>query len=94
MMRILLLLALLPALSGCIIGTVARTAVEVVSLPVRAISAGVDAATESQSEADAKRGRALRLEEERRGKAHRQWQEQCRRLTAKGQPCPPMPTAY
>ena len=93
-MRSLQLLALLPALSGCVIGTVARTAVEVVSLPVKAISAGVDAATESQSEADAKRGRALRLEEERRGKALRQWQEQCRRLTAKGQPCPQMPTAY
>ena len=43
-MRILLL-ALPLALSGCL----AKTAVDVVTLPVRAVSAGVDAVTTSQS---------------------------------------------
>src|SRR5206468_1158051 len=45
-MRILLL-ALPLALSGCL----AKTAVDVVTLPVRVVSAGVDAVTTSQSEA-------------------------------------------
>jgi len=65
-MRILLLAALL--LSGC---SVARTAVDVATIPVKIVSSGVDAATTSQSEADEKRGRQLRLLEERcrKGKA-------------------------
>ena len=49
-----------PLLSGCVVGTVAKTAVDVVTLPVKVASAGVDAATTSQSEADEKRGRELR----------------------------------
>jgi hypothetical protein len=52
-------------LSGCIVGTVAKTAVDVVTLPVKAVSAGVDAATTSQAEADEKRGREIRKAEER-----------------------------
>jgi hypothetical protein len=68
---------LLPlALSGC---TVASTAVAVVTLPVKVVSAGVDAVTTSQSEADQKRGRELRKEEERRGKAIRLAEERCRK---------------
>lgn len=55
------------ALQGCL----ARAAVDVVTLPVRAVSAGVDAATTSQSEADEKRGRALRKREERLGELDR-----------------------
>ena len=47
-------------MSGCIVGTIARTAVDVVTLPVKAVSAGVDAATTSQAEADEKRGREIR----------------------------------
>ena len=78
-MRILLLTAVL--LSGC---TVARTAVDVVTLPVKVASAGVDAVTTSQSEADEKRGREIRKEEERRGKEARLAEERCR----KGQPLP------
>ena len=71
-MRKLLLVAALPlALSGCI----ARTAVDIVTLPVRAVGAGVDAVTTSQSEADERRGRELRRAEEREGReagdAHR-----------------------
>jgi hypothetical protein len=65
-------LLLLPlALSGCIVGTVAETAVDVVSLPVKAVSAGVDAATTSQSEADEKRGRELRKADEERARRER-----------------------
>jgi hypothetical protein len=88
----LTLLFLAPALSGCVVGTIAKTAVDVVTLPVKAVSAGVDAATTSQSEADQNRGRALRQEEERRGKALRQWQNQCRKRTAAGQACEPQPS--
>ena len=53
------------ALSGLL--PVARTAVDVVTLPVKVVSAGVDAATTSQSEADEKRGRELRKADEERG---------------------------
>jgi hypothetical protein len=71
-------------LGGCIVGTVASTAVDVVTLPVKAVSAGVDAATTSQSEADEKRGRALRKQEEERGRQWRLAYERCR----KGKPQP------
>jgi hypothetical protein len=40
----------------------------VVTLPVKVVSAGVDAVTTSQAEADQKRGRELRKEEEERGR--------------------------
>ncbi len=64
---------LLPVvLSGCVVGTVANTAVDVVTLPVKAVSAGVDAATTSQSEADADRGRELRRQDEERGRLARE----------------------
>jgi hypothetical protein len=71
-------------LSGCIVGTVAKTAVDVAILPVKVASAGVDAATTSQSEADEKRGRELRKQEEERGKQARLMAERCR----KGRPLP------
>jgi hypothetical protein len=58
-MRVLVLLLPL-ALGGCI----ARTAVDIVTLPVRAVSKTADVLTTSQSEADEKRGRALRKHEE------------------------------
>ena len=66
-----LLLASL-ALQGCL----ARAAVDVVTLPVKAVSAGVDAATTSQSEADEKRGRELRKREEELGKLQRQYDKE------------------
>ena len=74
----------LPLLSGCVVGTVAKTAVDVAILPVKVASAGVDAATTSQSEADEKRGRELRKQDEERGKQMRLAQERCR----KGKPMP------
>jgi hypothetical protein len=85
-MRILALFPLL-ALSGCY--TVAKTAVDVVTLPVKAVGAGVDAVTTSQSEADEKRGRAMRKAEEAYGKALREWEKDCARRD--GRDCPPRP---
>lgn len=58
-------------LSGCLAKAVVDTAVTAVKVPVKVASAGVDAATTSQSEADEKRGREVREAEERRGKASR-----------------------
>ena len=69
-MRILLLLSTPVLLSGCL----ARTAVDIVTLPVRAASAGVDAVTTSQSEADQRRGREIREAEEREGRLARRCQ--------------------
>jgi len=72
-------LLLLPLLGGCVVKTVAETAVDVVTLPVRAASAGVDAVTTSQAEADEKRGRELRKQDERRGRESRLAAERCRK---------------
>ena len=80
MMRALLLILPL-ALGGCVVGTIAKTAVDVATLPVKVASAGVDAVTTSQAEADQKRGRELRKEEERRGREARAAAERCRRGT-------------
>ena len=83
-MRALILLATIPLLSGCIVKDVAETAVGVASIPVKAASAGVDAATTSQSEADEKRGREIRKQEEERGRQLRELEQRCR----KGKPLP------
>lgn len=83
-MKALALIVLPVTLSGCVVGTVARAAVDVVTLPVKVASAGVDAATTSQSEADEKRGRELRRQDEERGKQLRMARERCR----KGRPLP------
>ena len=77
-MKVLVPLALLPLLSACIVGKVAETAVDVVTMPVKIASAGVDAATTSQSEADEKRGRELRKADEQRGRQARLLAERCR----------------
>jgi hypothetical protein len=71
------LLLVLPLLSGCVVGTVAKTAVDVVTLPVKVASAGVDAVTTSQKEADEKRGRELRKQDELRGREAREMQRRC-----------------
>ena len=65
-------------LGGCVVGTIAKTAVDVVSLPLKVASAGVDAVTTSQAEADQKRGRQARKEDEERGRQIRLAQERCR----------------
>jgi hypothetical protein len=83
-MKQLLLLLAGVSLSGCVVGTIASTAVDVVTLPVKAVSAGVDAVTTSQSEKDEKLGREMRKQDEERGKQYRLAYERCR----KGKPLP------
>jgi hypothetical protein len=81
-MKLALLLSTAALVSGCT--TIASTAVDVVTLPVKVVSKGVDAATTSQSEADEKRGRELRKAEEERGRQLRLLEDRCR----KGKPLP------
>ena len=77
-MRILAL-ALPLFLSACL----AKTAVDVVTLPVRVVGAGVNAVTPNQARADQRRGRQIREEEEREGRIARRCEhhpdrEECR----------------
>lgn len=83
-MRVLLALALVPTLSGCVVASVADAAVDIVTLPVDVAAKGVDLATTSQSEADEKRGREIRKAEEKAGKEARARAERCRQ----GKPLP------
>ena len=85
-MRILILVIFAPLLGGCVVSSLASTAVDIVTLPVKVASAGVDAATTSQSEADEKRGRALRKADEQRAKDER---KRCKPYSERRQPCPP-----
>ena len=73
-MRTLIVAASALALTGCI----ARAAVDVVTLPVKVASSTVDVLTTSQSEADEKRGRAIREREECMGKEDRRAQKEDR----------------
>lgn len=59
------------ALQGCL----AKAVVGVATLPVRAVGAGVDAVTTSQSEADEKRGREIRKQDERLGALERDYRK-------------------
>lgn len=75
-----------PLLGGCAIASVASTAVDIATLPVKAAkttvnaaSAGVDAVTTSQSEQDQKDGRRLREQDELRGRELRAMAERCRK---------------
>lgn len=67
-----LLIAAAPLILG---GCLARTAVGVVTAPVRVASAAVDLATTSQSEADERRGREMRQNEEQLGRLQREYEE-------------------
>ncbi|TXH16426.1 MAG: hypothetical protein E6R00_05920 [Gammaproteobacteria bacterium] len=62
-------------LPGCVV----RTAADIVTAPVKVVGGAVDAVTTSQSEADEKRGRALRKQEERLGKLDRSYRKDSRR---------------
>jgi len=86
-MKRFLILACPLLLSGCVVGTVAKTAVDVATIPVKVASAGVDAATTNQSEADEKRGREMRKQDEERGRQARAMAERCRKGRA-------LPTDY
>ena len=61
-------------LSGCI----ARTALDIATLPVKAAGAAVDAATTSQAEADQKLGRKIRKQEECMGREQKRAEKQDR----------------
>ena len=75
--RLLLIAALVPLLSGCIVKTAAETAVDVVSIPVKVASAGVNAALPNQKKADEKRGAELRKQDEQRGREARAMTQRC-----------------
>ena len=55
-----------PLLAGCVVASVAKTAVDVVSVPVKVVGKGIDAALPNQKRADEKRGRELRREDQQR----------------------------
>ncbi|WP_113424759.1 hypothetical protein, partial [Escherichia coli] len=61
---VIAVVALLPLLVG---GCLAKTVVNVATLPVRATSKAVDWTTTSQSEADRNYGRKMRKQEAREG---------------------------
>lgn len=84
MRRIILVAAAFPMLSGCIVGTVAKTAVDVATIPVKVASAGVNAVLPSQRKEDEKRGREARKQDEQRGKQIRMAMERCQQ----GRPAP------
>lgn len=69
-------IALLTMLSA---GCVARTAVNVVTAPVKVVSKTVDWTTTSQSEADRNAGRKMRKQEERDRRAAKKAASDCRR---------------
>lgn len=71
-----LLIAVLPLLSG---GCVAKTAFDIVTMPVKAAGQAADWATTSQDEADRNAGRKLRKQEAREGRERQAQQKECRR---------------
>ena len=68
--------AALPLLTG---GCLAKTAVDVVTLPVKATGKAVDWTTTSQSEADRNYGRKMRKQEAREGRERKKAAERCRK---------------
>jgi hypothetical protein len=70
--------SLVPLVALPLAGCLAKTAVDIVTLPVKAASAAVDAVTTSQKEADEKRGRRLREHEECLGKEARKAEKEHR----------------
>ncbi|MCL4672951.1 MAG: hypothetical protein KJZ64_08435 [Sphingomonadaceae bacterium] len=73
MLRTLSLVLIAPLVLG---GCLAKAAADVVTAPVRVAGKAVDLATTSQSEADEKRGRELRRQEEELGKLRRLYDRQ------------------
>lgn len=73
--RLIVIAAAPLALGGCL----AKTAIDVATLPVKVASKGVDLATTSQSEADQKRGREIRKREERLAQLDRDYRRQLER---------------
>ena len=84
MRNFIFVVAALPMLSACVVETVAKTAVDVATIPVKVASAGVNAVLPNQKKEDEKRGREARKEDEQRGKQIRMAMERCRQ----GRPLP------
>ncbi len=70
------LLFIVPCLALALGGCLAKTAIGVVTAPVRIASQAADWATTSQDEADRARGREVRRREEDVGRLERNYQEQ------------------
>jgi predicted RNase H-like nuclease (RuvC/YqgF family) len=81
-MRILIIMGLALTSGGCL-----RTVADVVTAPVKVVSKTADVLTTSQSEADEKRGRALRQREERLGKLERKRSELTRKCERSEEAC-------
>ncbi|HEX9947947.1 MAG TPA: hypothetical protein VGA98_10440 [Allosphingosinicella sp.] len=64
-------LFLVPLAALLLPGCIAKTALDVATLPVKVASAGVDAVVTTQAEADRKRGRQIRRQEECMGREER-----------------------
>ena len=77
-----------PFVTGCVVASVAKTAVDVVSVPVKVVGKGIDAALPSQKRADEKRGRELRRLDEQRAVNHRCQQGRPLRTDRCPQPAP------
>ena len=72
---VLILPIALLSLSGCI----AKTAVDIVTLPVRAVGQTADWMTTSQEESDRNYGKKMRKAEAREGKERKDWEKRCRK---------------
>lgn len=68
--------AALPLIAG---GCVAKTAFDIVTMPVKAAGQAADWATTSQDEADRNAGRKLRKQEAREGRERKAHQKACRK---------------
>lgn len=79
LVRIVLVLALVPMVSGCVATAVAGVAVAVVKAPFQVAGAGVDMMTTSQEEADRNRGREMRKAEEAEAKAAKKAEKERRK---------------
>lgn len=77
-----LALALVPCAALLLGGCLAKTAVDVATLPVKVVSRGVDLATTSQAEADRNRGREIRRREARLGALERDHERLARKCAA------------
>jgi hypothetical protein len=74
-MRKLVMIAVLPLLSGGCLSTVGS----IVTAPVKVVSKGVDWATTSQSEADRNYGKKMRKAEEREGRERKAHDKACKK---------------
>jgi hypothetical protein len=72
---LILPILVLPLATG---GCLAKTAVGVVTAPVKATGQVVDWTTTSQDEADRNYGRKMRKKEAKEGRERKRWEKQCR----------------